>query len=123
IRGRLVFLVTIVAALAVVNVAFTAQLMFISTHDLALLSLLLLFSFGVSVCLAYFLTLPFKSTILSFLAAVEQMAGGRPDTRVDFHGGDELHQLADAFNSMAVKLESAFARQKDLEQARRQLIA
>ena len=123
IRGRLVFLVTIVAALAVVNVAFTAQLMFISAHDLALLSLLLLFSFGVSVCLAYFLTLPFKATIRSFLAAVEQMAGGRLDTRVDFHSGDELQQLADAFNSMAVKLESAFARQKDLEQARRQLIA
>jgi signal transduction histidine kinase len=123
IRGRLVFLVTIVAALAVVNVAFTAQLMFISAHDLALLSLLLLFSFGVSVCLAYFLTLPFKATIRSFLSAVEQMAGGKLDTRVEFRSGDELHQLADAFNSMAVKLEAAFARQKDLEQARRQLIA
>ena len=123
IRGRLVFLVTIVAALAVVNVAFTAQLMFISAHDLALLSLLLLFSFGVSVCLAYFLTLPFKASLRSFLDAVEQMAGGRLDTRVEFRSGDELHQLADAFNAMAVKLEAAFARQKDLEQARRQLIA
>src|SRR6266545_1314662 len=60
VRSQLLLLVALVAALAMVNVAFTAQLMFISPHDLALLSLLLLFSFGVSVCLAYFFTLPFN---------------------------------------------------------------
>jgi len=123
VRSQLLLLVALVAALAMVNVAFTAQLMFISPHDLALLSLLLLFSFGVSVCLAYFFTLPFKETLQSFLATVEQMAGGRLDSRVQIRSHDELRQLADAFNSMANELEQAFGRQKDLERARRQLIA
>jgi len=123
VRSQLLLLVALVAALAMVNVAFTAQLMFISPHDLALLSLLLLFSFGVSVCLAYFLTLPFRATLHSFLATVEQMAGGRLDSRVEIRSHDELRQLADAFNAMAEALEAGFERQKDLERARRQLIA
>ncbi len=104
VRAQLVMLVGLVSALAVVNVAFTAQLMFISGHDLALLSLLLLFSFGISVCLAYFLTLPLKMTLASMLSAVRRIA-------------------ADAFNVMAADLETAFGRQRELEQARRQLIA
>jgi len=122
-RSQVVLLIALVAALAIANIAFTAQLMFISPHDLAVLSLLLLFSFGVAVCLAYFLTLPFNATLRSFLAAVHQMAGGQLDSRVQVRGHDELRQLADAFNSMAEELEGAFARQQDLERARRQLIA
>jgi signal transduction histidine kinase len=123
IRSQVVMLIALVAALAVANVAFTAQLMFISPHDLALLSFLLLFSFGISICLAYLLTLPFNATLRGFVAAVNQIAAGRLDSRVHVRGQDELRLLADAFNSMAEALEEAFARQRDLEHARRQLIA
>ena len=123
VRAQLVMLVGLVSALAVVNVAFTAQLMFISGHDLALLSLLLLFSFGISICLTYFLTLPLKMTLASMLSAVRRIADGRLETRVEVQSPDELRELAEAFNAMAADLETAFGRQRELEQARRQLIA
>src|SRR5437588_6992901 len=123
VRGGLPLLVALVSALAIANVAFTAQLMFISAHDLALLALLLVFSLGVSVCLAYFLTLPFNASLRSLLEAVERMARGQLDTRIKVDGYEELRQLAGAVNSMAVRLEAAFARQQSLERARRQLVA
>ncbi len=122
IRRKLLLLIALIAALGVVNVGLTAQLMFISTHDLALLALLLLFSFGISVWLAVFLSLPLNATIQAFLDAVQQMGAGKLNTRVEVATHDELEQLADAFNTMAADLEAAFARQRDLEQARRQLI-
>jgi hypothetical protein len=52
IRGKLFFILLLVSALALGNVGFTAYLMFISPHDLALLSLLLIFALGMSAFLA-----------------------------------------------------------------------
>jgi len=104
-------------------VAFTAQLMFISAHDLALLALLLLFSFGISIGLAYLLTLPLKVALGSLLDAVQLVARGRLDARVEVDGRDEMRQLADAFNGMAQELQASSARERDLERARRQLVA
>ena len=123
IRRKLLFLITLVSALGVLNVGFTAHLMFISTHDLALLSLLLVFSFGVSVCLARFVSLPFDTTIGALLEAVGQMRAGRLSTRVTVTSHDELERLGDAFNTMAADLEVAFGRQRELERSRRELIA
>jgi signal transduction histidine kinase len=122
-RSKLLLLIALVAALGVVNVGFTSYLMFISPHDLAVLTLLLLFSFGVSVCLAFFLSLPFSTTIRTFLDAVNRMRAGQLGTRIEITSRDEFEQLADAFNTMAQELEAAFARQRDLEHARQQLIA
>src|SRR5918996_136380 len=45
-RGKLLVAVLLASGLILVNVAFTAYLMFISTHDLNLLGLLMLFSLG-----------------------------------------------------------------------------
>lgn len=123
IRNKLVLLVVLVAGLGAINVGFTAHLMFISPHDLALLSVLLFFSCGVSVCLAFFVSIPFDTTIRAFLRAVDRMGTGQLNARVAVSSRDELEQLAMAFNTMADQLEAAFARQGDLEQARRQLIA
>jgi signal transduction histidine kinase len=122
-RAQLVMTVALVSALIVANVAFTAQLMFISAHDLALLALLLLFSFGVSIGLAYLLTLPLKITLASLLDAVQLVARGHLDTRVEVDSRDELRQLADAFNGMTQELQASSARERDLERARRQLVA
>jgi signal transduction histidine kinase len=123
IRTKLIAVIALVAALAMVNVAFTAQLMFFSAHDFALLALLLLFSFGVSVWLAFFVSLRFDATIRGFVAAVDQMGAGKLGTRVTVTSRDELEQLARAFNMMAAELETAFAHQREMEHARRELIA
>jgi two-component system sensor histidine kinase SaeS len=97
--------------------------MFLSPHDLGLLTILLFFSFGISVCIAFFLSLPFDATLRSFLEAVNRMGGGELDTRIEVTSHDELERLAAAFNRMAEQLEAAFARQRELERARQQLIA
>ena len=56
IRGKLFFILLLASVLALVNVGFTARLMFISAHDLAVLSLLLIFSLVMSAFLAFSLS-------------------------------------------------------------------
>jgi signal transduction histidine kinase len=123
IRRKLLLVFALVAALGAVNVGFTSYLMFISPHDLGLLTVLLLFSFGVSVLLAFVLSAPFDTTMRVLVDAVNRMRVGQLGTRVTVTSHDELERLADAFNTMAAELETAFARQREMEDARRQLIA
>ncbi len=47
----------------------------------------------------------FISRILSLRRGTEALAAGRLDARVSIKGHDEIHQLADAFNSMADRLQ------------------
>jgi signal transduction histidine kinase len=122
-RGKILLLIALISALGIANIAFTSYLMFISPHDLALLTVLLVFSFGVSVSLAFFMTAPFKATIRSLLEAVNRMRAGQLDTRLALQTNDEFEEVASAFNGMASELEIAFERQRALEQARQELIA
>jgi signal transduction histidine kinase len=122
-RSKLLLLIALIAGLGLVNIGFTSYLMFISPHDLALLSILLLFSFGVSVSLAFFLSLPFNATIRTIVDAVNRMRAGHLDTRITVTTHDEFEAVAAAFNGMAEELEAAFGHQQELEQARHQLIA
>lgn len=49
---------------------------------------------------------------------------GRLDTRVEVvSSSDEVGQLSGAFNAMAERLQSSFARERELEQARKELIS
>jgi two-component system sensor histidine kinase SaeS len=123
VRGKLLLAVVMSAALVLVNVGFTAYLMFISSHDLTLLVLLMGFSLGMSGYFALVVADSFDSTLQTLLQGVRQMGEARLDTRIEVHSGDEIEDLGRAFNAMAAKLEDAFANQRDMEQARRQLIA
>ena len=122
-RGKLLLAVVMSAGLVLINVGFTAYLMFISSHDLALLSLLMVFSLGMSAYFALVVAGSFDSSLQTLLQGVHLMGQGRLETRIDVHSGDEIEDLSVAFNSMAAQLEQAFARQQEMEQARRQLIA
>lgn len=123
VRGKLLLAVVLSAGLVLVNVGFTAGLMFISSHDFALLVLLLAFSLGMSAYFALVVADSFDSTLQTLLQGVRQVSEARLETRIDIRSGDEIEDLSSAFNAMAMKLEEAFARQRDMEQARRQLIA
>jgi signal transduction histidine kinase len=122
-RGKLLVAVLLASGLILVNVAFTAYLMFISTHDLNLLGLLMLFSLGVAAAFALLVARVFDDTLRALLTGVRLMGEGKLETRVRVDSGDELRQLAEAFNVMAQRLEEAFGRQRDLEEARRNLVA
>lgn len=104
------------------NVAATAYLMFLSPHDLALLSLLLFFALALSLAFGLFLSAGLTSSIRELARGASDMARGSLDTRVRVRPGDELGDLAEAFNSMAARVEAAFGRQRELEQARKDLI-
>ena len=121
-RARLVLMCALTAALGLVNVGFTSALMFLSTHDLALLAGLLGFSLGMSVFVAFTFSSSTTRSIGEVLEAVRFMNTGSLDVRVPVRSGDEVGELAGAVNSMAQRLETSFTRERDLEQARKDLI-
>jgi signal transduction histidine kinase len=122
-KGKLIFVLLLSAALALINVGVTARLMFISPHDLALLAFLLLFSLGMSIFTAFAISESLNKNMTAFIQAVRRMGTGEFSSRITVRSQDELEEVAQAFNKMAEQLEAAFAKQRELEQARRQLVA
>ena len=121
-RARLVLMCAVTGTLALVNVGFTAFLMFISTHDLALLAGLLGFSLGMSIFGAFAFSASTTRSIGEILGAVRAMNAGSLDSRVPIRSRDEVGELAGALNALAERQEASFARERDLEQARKELI-
>jgi signal transduction histidine kinase len=122
IRGKLLAGVILSAGLVLINVGFTAYLMFISSHDLLLLSVLFVFSIGMSSFFAYAVAESFHARLQRLLGGVEAVGAGELSTRVDVEEDDELGELALAFNAMASELQAAYMSRDDMEEARRQLI-
>jgi signal transduction histidine kinase len=110
-------------AIVVINILITARLMFISDHDLTLLGLLL--SFAAALSLSFGLTLAANLTrsIRLLAQGAAELAEGNLTTRVPVVGSSELADLAKTFNQMATRLEEAFARQRQAEATRRDLVA
>ena len=122
IRARLVLMCVITAVLGLVNAGFTTALMLLSTQDLAILGALLGFSLGVSVCVAFAASQATTNSIRELLTAVRRISAGSLDVRVPLRSRDEVGELADAVNAMAQRLEASFARERELDQARTDLI-
>ena len=122
IRARLVLMCVITAVLGLVNAGFTTALMLLSTQDLAILGALLGFSLGVSVCVAFAASQATTNSIRELLTAVRRISAGSLDVRVPLRSRDEVGGLADAVNAMAQRLEASFARERELDQARTDLM-
>ena len=108
---------------ALVSIVITARMMFISSHDLILLTLQLVFSLAVSVPFAMLAARMLADRVAIFGQAAQSMSEGKLDTRVRVDGNDELDRLGVLFNLMATRLEEANRQQIEAEDARRQLIA
>jgi signal transduction histidine kinase len=106
-----------------VNVAFTARLMFFNTHDLGLLAVLLLFALTPGIAVSTLLGGRIAGAVDSLSAGAAAMARGDLATRVRADGVAELRGLAESFNSMAAQLETAARERAETERARRDLIA
>ncbi len=109
--------------LALINIWVPARLMFIDQHDLALGTLLLIFAGGVSIAFGFFLSNSITQDLKDLVEGAEEISQGNFDTRVEVEGEDEIAQLGQAFNEMAIQLEKADAEKRALEEARRNLIA
>ncbi|MBN1991806.1 MAG: HAMP domain-containing protein [Anaerolineae bacterium] len=109
--------------IALINIYVTSQLMFVSMHDFLLLGLLLIFAGMLSVSFGYLLAASMAQSLGQLQESAHKIAAGDFSTRVSVSEADELADMAQAFNKMADELARSFARQKMLEQARRDLIA
>jgi signal transduction histidine kinase len=100
-----------------------ARAMFISGHDLALLLTMLTFAAALSVGFGLLYAMPLASRIERVRAGTERIAGGELGSEVRVEGHDEVAGLARDFNQMARALERAAEREREMEQARRDLVA
>jgi signal transduction histidine kinase len=122
-RWALLAIVLITVALVFINVWVTAELMFISEHDLVLTIALLIFAGLTAVVFGLFVAHTLTDRIAQLARAADALAEGQLDTRLVVDGQDELATLAQTFNAMADSLEDADNQRRMLEEARRTLIA
>ena len=108
---------------AIFTVAYAPLLMFKNEHDLHLLVLMLLCFMVISVGLGSIIAVSIAQHVNLLREAARNIAAGDFDTRVEVPSGDELSELASAFNRMSAELGASFARQRAVEQGRRDLVA
>ena len=84
---------------------------------------LLVFSVGISIFVAFVLSEPTARSIGELVEAAKRISKGSLDTRVSTNSRDEVGELAAAFNVMAKQLEASFARERELERTRKELIS
>jgi signal transduction histidine kinase len=110
-------------ALVFLNVWIIARMMFASSHDLTLATILLVFATGIAAAVGLFLSAALTDRILTLNRAAERIAHGELNTRVIVEGHDELAQLTRSFNTMAAQLELMQQKQQELDTLRRELVA
>ncbi len=123
IRQKTLLAYSLGVIIAIINIYVTSRLMFVSQHDFLLLLLLLIFAGILSASFGYLLAASMAQSLQQLCLGARQIAAGDFSTRVHLNEVDELSEVADAFNLMADELQKSFARQRELEQARRDLIA
>jgi signal transduction histidine kinase len=109
--------------IAIINIYVTSQLMFVSEHDFLLLGLLLIFAGVLSASFGYLLAASMARSLELLRDGTRRIAAGDFSARVYLTEKDELSEVAETFNFMGDELQKSFARQKELEQARRDLLA
>ncbi len=126
IRARMIGALVAGSVVALINVLFSALLMFASRHDVLLLSVLSVFAVVVSVALGAVLAGSLTDRLRAVSDAAATLATGDLAVRVPPPSADaasEVRALTVAFNSMAAQLEEAARQRADDDEARRMLVA
>ena len=100
-----------------------AQAMFISGHDFQIVLTMLVFAATLSVGFNLLCARPLASRIERVRAGAARIAGGQLESEVPVEGHDEVAGLAEDFNRMARSLGEMAEREREMERARRDLIA
>lgn len=122
-RWSLVSIVVITVLLTLLNIWVTAQLMFLSEHDLALTVSLLVFAGLTAIIFGIYIAGTITSRIMHLSDAAQHIAKGKLNTRLIVSGNDELAEFAHTFNWMAENLEDVDKEKQRVEKERRNLIA
>lgn len=123
IRWTLIGSYILASVLTFINVWMTANLMFASEHDLLLATVLLLFAGGIAIAMGFFISTALTDRIKMLDQAARSIAGGDLTTRIPEDGQDEIADLAQTFNQMAARLQTADSEKHRAEKMRRDLIA
>ena len=123
IRGQLLAPVLAVSLLLLALVVAGARQMFISDHDRAVLLTMLLFAGALATGIGWLSAAPIAGRIERLRAATRELAAGQPAAALAGGGSDELAGLARDFDAMALALRQAADHERELESARRNLIA
>lgn len=123
VRGQLVGIGLIGSFLLVGLVLAGARSMFISGHDLSILLTMLLFATLLSVGFSLYGAAPIAWRIWRVRMGTELLASGKLETEFPVDGHDEIAGLAEDLNRMAAALKRAEEREREMDQARRDLIA
>lgn len=97
--------------------------MFISSHDLSILLTMLLFAAVLAVGFSLRAAVPLARRIERLRLGTARLAEGELGAKVKVEGYDELADLAEDFNRMAAALEQAKMREREADEARRDLVA
>jgi signal transduction histidine kinase len=105
------------------NVLFVSIPMFISVHDSGLLIVLLFFATLVALGFGQLMARSITGGLEHLARTAEKISTGDRATRAHVQSGDEVELVGDAFNRMVQRLAEMQVREKELEQARRALVA
>ncbi len=105
------------------NVLFVSIPMFISAHDSGLLLVLLFFATLVALGFGQLMARSITGGLEQLAYTAEKISAGDRSTRALIQSGDEVERVAEAFNTMVQRLAEMEGRAKELEQARRALVA
>jgi signal transduction histidine kinase len=97
--------------------------MFISSHDLSILLTMVLFAALLGVGFSLRAAVPLARRVERLRLGTTRLAKGELGAKVKVEGYDELAALAEDFNGMAVALEQAKLREREADEARRDLVA
>ena len=109
--------------ITLLNILFVSIPMFISAHDSGLLVVLLFFATLVAFGFGQLMSRSITGGLEDLAHTAEKISLGDRESRVLVQSGDEVEMVAGAFNRMVQRLGEMEAREKELELARRSLVA
>ena len=122
--GMKIAIASLVGSVAgVVNVMWTPLLMFSERSDRVILMITMLYFLTISCAFAFLVAAITSRQIQALHEGALRLAAGEFDAAVEVQGVDELADLGRAFNRMSSELGASFARERQLESERRDLIA
>ncbi len=109
--------------ITLLNILFVSIPMFLSAHDSGLLIVLLLFATLVALGFGQLMARSITGGLEHLAHSAERVSMGDRQARAQVRTGDEVEQVAGAFNRMVEQINAMQEREEKLEQARRALVA
>ncbi len=123
IRTKILLAYGVGVGIVIVNIFVTAQLMFLNSHDMSLLILLLVFGAVLSISIGASIAGRMTRAVRQLAEGAQRVSTGDLATRVEVVTNDELADLALSFNAMVANVSESEELLRRAEESRRDLVA